>query len=294
MLEKSIIVAAHPDDEILWFSSILDKVNSVIVCFLNHSSRPDWSIGRRKVLSEYPMTNIFSLEIDSADVFFDVQWENAIMTKYGIGIDDNKQSESKYKENYYALINILEKKLIGYSNVFTHNPWGEYGHPEHIQIYRVIDTLQRRMGFNLWYSNYCSNKTFGLIASNFPAFDSEVLTRSTNKNLTRIVKGLYKKNKCWTWYNDWQWPNEESFIKRQYYHKEIQNYGMIFPLNLIKVKYRGVQKKKTNIIKNLFFKILTDKMRKKFSTFYEKAILWDTQHNGGTLLNNVNIEKSKD
>ena len=55
MLEKSIIVVAHPDDEILWFSSLLDRVDCVVFCYVDSESEPKLSTERKKSLSEYPV-----------------------------------------------------------------------------------------------------------------------------------------------------------------------------------------------------------------------------------------------
>jgi LmbE family N-acetylglucosaminyl deacetylase len=41
--EKSIVVSAHPDDEILGFSSIVDRVDEVVLCYLNCPSKLSWS-----------------------------------------------------------------------------------------------------------------------------------------------------------------------------------------------------------------------------------------------------------
>ena len=39
---KSILVVAHPDDEILWFSSILASVDHVILCYLGELVNPEF------------------------------------------------------------------------------------------------------------------------------------------------------------------------------------------------------------------------------------------------------------
>ena len=34
-VQDAVMVVAHPDDEILWFSSILNQCKSVLVCFVS-------------------------------------------------------------------------------------------------------------------------------------------------------------------------------------------------------------------------------------------------------------------
>jgi glycosyltransferase involved in cell wall biosynthesis len=238
MLDKAIIVSAHPDDEVLWFSSILDKVDEVVVCFLGNESHPWWTVGRRKSLLEYPRKNISCLNVDESEVFLNgADWQNPVITDYGLEIAGKSFPEriDKYKNNYDELKQRLEKQLDGYRNVFTHNPWGEYGHEEHVQVYRVIKGLQDKMSFNLWYSNYVSNKSFKLMFNHFDRFRFEHAVFETNKSLAREIKGIYTKNKCWTWFDDWEWFEEESFIKETASPKEEQRQGRLFPTNVIKV-----------------------------------------------------------
>ena len=40
ILEQSILVVAHPDDEILWFSSIADKIHAIVICFMDYRFDP--------------------------------------------------------------------------------------------------------------------------------------------------------------------------------------------------------------------------------------------------------------
>ena len=87
-----------------------------------------------------------------------------------------QNSKEHYRNNYDELKQRLEEKLRGYRNVFTHNPWGEYGHEEHVQVYRVVKDLQAQMRFNLWYSNYVSNKSFKLMLSHVERFCFEYVT----------------------------------------------------------------------------------------------------------------------
>lgn len=237
MLEQSIIVAAHPDDEVLWFSSILDKVDEVVVCFVNSGSHPGWSVGRRKSLMEYPIKNISALDIDQAEVFNGADWQCPVMTRYGIEITSQDRSDRReqYEKNYDRLRESLETRLRGCRNVFTHNPWGEYGHEEHVQVYRVVKDLQNEFKYDLWYSNYVSNKSYRAMLSHLERFRFEYASFSTNTVLAHAIKDIYEKYKCWTWSDHWRWYEEESFIKEKNLEQEDKKVGNLFPINLIKV-----------------------------------------------------------
>lgn len=248
ILEKSIIVSAHPDDEVLWFSSILDKVNEIVICFVNNESYPQWNVGRQKSLAAYPMRNLSILNIDQSEVFNGGDWNNPVMTDYGIKIVNKKLSDrgEQYKKNYERLRQQLEKHLPGFLNVFTHNPWGEYGHEEHIQVYRAVKSLQDNLKFNLWYSNYVSNKSFKLMMSHLNRFHFEYASLKTNKVLARDIRDIYKRNKCWTWYDHWEWYNEESFIKERDFEQRDKKVGNLFPINLVKVSLPPIRTRKAS------------------------------------------------
>lgn len=238
MLEKSVIVAAHPDDEILWFSSIIKRVNAIIFCFLEHKSRPEWSIGRKKSLNEYPLKKISCLCIDASETYNRADWQNPVITDTGIGIANKNISSEKYNANFFKIIEALREKITGYKNVITHNPWGEYGHEDHVQVYRAVKKLQAEIRFNLWFSNYCSNKSLTLMSRYIPAFDYKLVTLKTDRSISYDIEKLYKKNGCWTWYDSYEWPDEESFIKESIIDKDDKIYGNIFPLNMININIK--------------------------------------------------------
>ena len=102
MFKKSTIVLAHPDDEALWFSSILAKVDEVVICYLEGKSKPAGNNGRKKSLLEHPIKNTSCLEINSAGAFNAADWNNPEITRYGMNL--SKQEVMKdYEGNYYKL-----------------------------------------------------------------------------------------------------------------------------------------------------------------------------------------------
>jgi hypothetical protein len=234
MFHKSAIVCAHPDDEVLWFSSLLDKVDKVIICFLGIRSDPKCRLGRQMTLKEYPLRNICCLELDEAETFYGVDWENPVITEYGIEIADKRYPDSLYKENYSSLRSLLTSELKGCLNVFTHNPWGEYGSDEHIQIHKVLTDLQKTQNFHVWFPNYVSNKSYKMMLNYIDTLTLSDMRLPTNKELSGQIKHLYQKNGCWTWYDDWQWFGDESFLRHQTSGERAAP-NRVFPMNFIKV-----------------------------------------------------------
>jgi LmbE family N-acetylglucosaminyl deacetylase len=234
-LEKSIIIAAHPDDEILWFSSIIESVDELIICFLDVESQPEWSSGRRKSISDYPLDISSCLGLTESEVFDGADWTAPASTVYGLEIVGMAGSVIRYEENYRTLKTVLAERLKGYTNVYTHNPWGEYGHEEHVQVYRAVKSLQSSMHFSLWYTGYFSNKSVLLMNHCLARSNMHSFRLAANKPLASDIMGLYMRNHCWTWYEDYSWPDQESFIHDGITGSQKDTFGKTLDLNYIKV-----------------------------------------------------------
>ncbi|RJP78002.1 MAG: hypothetical protein C4522_13880 [Desulfobacteraceae bacterium] len=255
--DKSIIVAAHPDDEILWFSSIIQKVDHILICFVGHKSRPDWTKGRQESLKQYPLQNMSCLGLEASETLNGADWNHPIATDIGIEIVNYRISSDKYVANFPRLRSELKNRLSGYQNVFTHNPWGEYGHEDHIQLYRAVKSLQSEMGFTIWYSGYFSNKSMVFMSKYASDFSSGPVTFRTDKDIANKIAMIYKKTGCWTWYEGYQWPDEESFIRDHFREDKNEILGTVFPLNMIAIEIPKlpVPPPKKNIFKRLYRKL---------------------------------------
>ena len=233
---KSILVVAHPDDEILWFSSILTSVDHVILCYLGELVNPEFGDQRQQVLLNYPLRHKMScLELISLGLSRPRNFLDPKFSQYGIEFSDDKGLDDKfkahYKENYRLLRNKLVTMLSGYQNVFTHNPWGEYGHEEHVQVYRVIQELQKDLGYNILFSNYCSNRTVHLTSRLVDAGD--VSTFSTDRALALKILEVYQRTGTWTWYDNWAWPEQETFFRDSRSESVGVRPGTLLPINMI-------------------------------------------------------------
>ena len=210
-LQASAIVAAHPDDEILWFSSIIEDVDQLILCFGDVPGNSRWSQGRRKAIEAYPAASVTSLDIPEAGVFPAIDWRSPVETEFGLAITGNEKGREIYEANYHRLKEALRTRLAACRNVFTHNPWGEYGNAEHVQVFRAVLDVSREHGFAVWIPGYFSNKSASLMAACDDFLGDRVLSRPTNRTFAESIAEIYKKFDCWTWYSDYCWPDEESF-----------------------------------------------------------------------------------
>lgn len=231
-LTDSILIVAHPDDDILWFSSIIGKTQKTIFCFSESPLDKNMGNARSKTIADYPLKNIESLNITEPNAFGKANWPHPSYTKCGLAL--NEKSETNYRRCFDDLSQKLEPIVSDTKNVFTHNPWGEYGHEEHILVYSVIKNLQNKYGFDIWFSNYCSNVSVDLLFRFINGFNYDYVTLPTNVKLAEEITEIYKKHNCWTWYSDYQWFKEESFMRDQQLTNNLA-YGHIFPINLLKI-----------------------------------------------------------
>jgi hypothetical protein len=119
-------------------------------------------------------------------------------------------------------------------NVLTHNPWGEYGHEEHVQIFRVLRALQDEIEFGLWVPNYCSDRALPLATRYFSREATDYIRFATDKDYATKLAELYIQEGCWTWADAWAWFDEECFIEASSLTPGEAAYSHLFPLNLFK------------------------------------------------------------
>jgi LmbE family N-acetylglucosaminyl deacetylase len=237
MLDKSVIVVAHPDDEMLWFSSILARVSKIIVCMVDSQRHPELGPARKESMSRYPLPNLISLNMEQADTLgYGADWNNPVLTEYGIALPKKPDLAGRYQANYSSLRNRLQQELSACSNVFTHNPWGEYGHEEHVQVYRVVKDLQAEFNFKIWYSNYCSNRSYPLMIRQLSGGGKQMLTLKTDRKIMDMIKKLYQDFGCWTWYSDWNGFSEDTFFSENNNENSEEKHSYdSFPLNFLRM-----------------------------------------------------------
>lgn len=243
MFDSSVLIVAHPDDDILWLSSVLDKMDSIIFCFNDDPHNPKLGDARKKVIDKYPLPNVSSLDIVEPGSWDKADWDQPVTTDYGVKLEKCQEAAKRYRDTYNKLTSVLRSIVANRKNVFTHNPWGEYGHEEHVLVYRVIKALQAEFHYDLWYSNYCSNRSVNLMGHYISGFVSAYECLPVNLALAQEITEVYKKNGCWTWYEDYQWFDRECLMREKPSsdQAELLNYGHSFPVNYIKIH---VQRKK--------------------------------------------------
>jgi hypothetical protein len=210
------IVVAHPDDEALWASSILGRAARVILCFGDVVGNPELSAGRRRAVARLPLDTVESLDIPEAGAFGLAAWPEPTPTPTGLALPARggpraAAAATPYAGNHARLVELLRMRLGGFAAVVTHNPWGEYGHEEHVQVFRAVESLRDELGFALWVSGYVSEKSAGLMRRCLGGLGPSTDPLPTDPALGARLQAVYAAEGAWTWFDDYVWPPDEVF-----------------------------------------------------------------------------------
>ncbi len=210
-MRKSVVVAAHPDDEILWLSAVLAAARPVVLCFGAPFGQPDVAVSRQRAVAQLGLANLVDLAIPESGVRTLVEWADPQPTATGMAITD-AAGQARYDANFARLLTELRPHLTGADDVYTHNGWGEYGHPEHVQVHRAVAALQAELGFTLWFSNYTAPLSFPL-AQRIGAAPcwAEKRVLQPDVQLAKRLRRIYLRHDAWTWSPRHRWPADEIF-----------------------------------------------------------------------------------
>ncbi len=138
-----LIVVAHPDDEALWFRSIVSERGTPIVwCYQNSPIEQ----GENGLLQyERRLKNV----VDFYQKTRRIIWLKAVKPANTSRFGPVDQKSLEYLSGEITKL-ITEIKP---SRVYTHNPWGEYGHSEHLTVHQALLSYK-----NICRYRYCQVK----------------------------------------------------------------------------------------------------------------------------------------
>jgi hypothetical protein len=255
MTKKYKIIVAHPDDEVLFFSSIIKSASKIIIGY-NKSTEKTVSLGRERIKNKLPFKNYIYLNYEEANVFNSANWYNPKICKEGLNFRTNKK---KYIINYNKIKSKLSKILKVGDTIYTHNPWGEYGHEEHVQVFCCIKHLQKKLNLKIFVSGYVSNKSYNLMKKSQYMLTNPVVNNNQNIKLANKLKEIYISHYCWTFDDFYIWPKIEIFyeLKKNYTtHNFEKSYSSIVPLNIISGEFN------VNLIKTFIHSFFSYKIKK--------------------------------
>ena len=213
--DRSIIVMAHPDDEVLWASSALARAGRLLLAYEALPGRPDITAGRQAARARFPRP-VESLRLAETGSFGAAAWPDPVETPEGLAVAAGPSSmpgfdPAAYRGGFATLVARLRPALAGVRTVITHAPWGEYGHEDHVQLFRAVEALKDALGFALWVPAHVSARSFPLMQRNLGRLGAPTPPMPTDRRLAETLRALYRETGCWTWVDDHAWPEAEVF-----------------------------------------------------------------------------------
>jgi hypothetical protein len=147
---KNLMIVAHPDDETIWGADHLIEEDYLVVCVTCGTNKTrDKEIARALSISDDELIKL--------------------------GYPDNPGGViSDWSDEKEDIINDLKEIILmkNYDKIVTHNPTGEYGHPQHIMLNKFVTQITKE--YNLtdelyYFSKYYSKDKQGMIdTEHFP------------------------------------------------------------------------------------------------------------------------------
>ena len=231
--DNSALVVAHPDDEVLWFSSILDKVSQIVIVFVDPDSHAAIDGHRCR-------DKIVTLDVGQVRSHNLSNWPHPEETGYGLRLSGDADLDDAYRKQADNVAEKLEATLADCKNVFTHNPWGEYGHEAHVQLSKVTTTLARKRGARVWYNNYVSGKSSRLMRNFVNGFRNDYYTHEVDIDQAREIAATYTRSGTWSFASDYAWFPSECFVRGPLEPSAEPSEGTLFPVNYIRVPFDPV------------------------------------------------------
>jgi LmbE family N-acetylglucosaminyl deacetylase len=218
---KTLVVVAHLDDEALWFSPILARADLVVVAFPWHPFKADINRGREAVLQELDLP-IELLPIDTAPVLRKSDRAHPRLAAYGVELRDDCPADirSQYVANYERLLEELDAHVAASEQIYSHNPWGEYGHEAHIQVWSAVARLARERGRNLWVWDGLTNEELlergsRVRADYYSPLPADLQVQELDRDLETYqrLKRLYERHDVWTYRADYVPPERLRYLE---------------------------------------------------------------------------------
>ncbi len=181
ILDNITIIISHPDDEVIFGWMVLKKVKRII-CVSNDLNvtlpkstmwEPNW-INRQKAFKE--IGQLLGIEV--------------------INLGYNSGFASLPKEEKDKLTNKIHDLIKDEKIIYTHNAWGEYGHPDHILVHDIVKKSKSEILTSdiMLDGGFTKFKSFPK-----PKIKDYLEVINNDLNFYEKCKQIYTKYDVWTW-----------------------------------------------------------------------------------------------
>ena len=169
------LLIAHPDDELLFLWPFLKRA-AHIVCVVTDEHNPtrQWCSRRKE-----------ALQTVSAMIGASVEFLGANSEFYRLPTRD---------ETLKSLAVQVMERLQGHRQIATHNPWGEYGHLDHILCHQIA----RASGLPILTTDIAEQVNW-LPVRAWEEFRAPYTEHSLDREFFDRCKAVYDRLGCWTW-----------------------------------------------------------------------------------------------
>lgn len=206
------IVVAHPDDEVLWMGSLLTKAQRIVLCF-GPSVRSNIGKARSTAIANLPFISLVYLELLEADIFNCANWKSPRPNSSGLRLSwwAGYSRRRRYNANFRKLVESLSEQLTKVDTIITHNPWGEYGHEEHVQVFNAVTEVARQSAKSVWVSCYAGRKSMVYATRCLAMLGQASDPLPIDQEMCERIKKVYLEANCWTWSSSHSWAEHEYF-----------------------------------------------------------------------------------
>jgi LmbE family N-acetylglucosaminyl deacetylase len=219
----TLVVVAHPDDEVLWLGPFLPRAKHILVAYADATRDSSLNRGRQSVLADFPFATLRYLGLQQADVYGLSDFLSRVPVEYGVKLmrSCDRERARRYRTNFRALVEAVAPFVDATTDIYTHNPWGEYGHEEHVQVSHAMVALAQRHGCSVWAwdglpSAELTQRDVWIRADYYP--DTAVcnvpwVEMDVNLECYDQLRSLYQRHDAWTFYDDYVPPNPSRYLQ---------------------------------------------------------------------------------